>query len=231
MVGVADFNGDGKLDIDSGGSVLLGLGDGTFTEPYAAPTSPTVGDFNGDGLPDVAYIDSNAVAVRLNDGAWSRLPGDVNGDGAVDIFDVNLVSANWGGSGPIGDANHDGLIDIFDINLISANWTGPQNSSVSTDVSPPAAQTTEPTSLSAEDSTKHTARPLRKTSLPGSVVGVDRVFASWDRFDHACEGTRSRRTSPGTTRRYLCCPPTPLAFLDTYPISLQPAARRLEKMT
>lgn len=74
LVGVADFNGDGKLDIDSGGSVLLGLGDGTFMEPYAAPTSPTVGDFNGDGLPDVASIDANAVAVRLNDGVWPSVP-------------------------------------------------------------------------------------------------------------------------------------------------------------
>ncbi len=47
---------------------------------------------------------------------------DVNMDGWVDIFDINLVSANWGGPGPAGDANKDGIVDIFDINLISANW-------------------------------------------------------------------------------------------------------------
>jgi hypothetical protein len=49
--------------------------------------------------------------------------GDVNFDGVVDIFDVNFVSSNWGGSGPRGDANQDGVVDIFDVNLISANWT------------------------------------------------------------------------------------------------------------
>ena len=48
----------------------------------------------------------------------------MNGDGVVDIFDINLVSANWGTpGGPTGDANGDGNVDIFDINLISANWT------------------------------------------------------------------------------------------------------------
>ncbi len=48
--------------------------------------------------------------------------GDANGDGTVDIFDINLVSSNWGTAGPAGDVNHDGTVDIFDINLISSNW-------------------------------------------------------------------------------------------------------------
>ncbi len=47
----------------------------------------------------------------------------MNFDGVVDIFDVNLVSAHWGESGPVADANADMMVDIFDINLISANWT------------------------------------------------------------------------------------------------------------
>ncbi len=49
-------------------------------------------------------------------------PGDVNFDGLVNIFDVNLVSSNWNSAGPAGDANWDGIVDIFDINLISSNW-------------------------------------------------------------------------------------------------------------
>jgi BNR repeat-containing family member len=48
---------------------------------------------------------------------------DVNMDGFVDIFDINLVSAHWGTSSPLGDANKDGVVDIFDVNLISANWS------------------------------------------------------------------------------------------------------------
>jgi len=49
--------------------------------------------------------------------------GDVNGDGTVSIFDVNLVASNWGHLGGSGDANGDGLVNIFDINLVSADWT------------------------------------------------------------------------------------------------------------
>ncbi len=51
------------------------------------------------------------------------LPGDVNFDGVVDIFDINLLSAHWGETGSAGDANGDGMVNIFDINMISSNWT------------------------------------------------------------------------------------------------------------
>ncbi len=59
------------------------------------------------------------------------IPGDVNGDLMVDIFDINFVSANWGGMGPDGDANGDHVVNIFDINLISAHW-GEMGGSAST---------------------------------------------------------------------------------------------------
>ena len=63
--------------------------------------------------------------------------GDVNVDGLVNIFDVNLVSQNWSSAGPHGDANGDGIVNIFDINLISANWT--VSGAVATPVPEPSA--------------------------------------------------------------------------------------------
>jgi hypothetical protein len=87
-VAVADLNGDGILDlaVANGGSnnvsVLLGNGDGTFgaavnypagggDQPF--PRSMAVGDFNGDGTPDLV-VASDTVSVLLGKWRWD-LPG------------------------------------------------------------------------------------------------------------------------------------------------------------
>src|SRR5439155_1711685 len=118
---VADFNADGRSDVavanpgawvnssqsytNSRVAVLLGKGDGTFLTAvnYAgvSPDSVAVGDFNGDGKPDLAVADGDGtVAVRLGkgDGTFQSalnygagvLPrsvtvGDFNGDGKPDL--------------------------------------------------------------------------------------------------------------------------------------------------
>ena len=66
---VADFNGDGIEDLVATSSleenlaILLGNGDGTFTRKstpsvgyFGNPQSAAVGDFNGDGIPDLAVV-------------------------------------------------------------------------------------------------------------------------------------------------------------------------------
>jgi hypothetical protein len=81
----ADFNGDGKLDValisstsvgSSPGnlvSLLLGNGDGTFGSPTlfgagSQAISAAVGDFNGNGTPDLAVANgiSDSVSILLN---------------------------------------------------------------------------------------------------------------------------------------------------------------------
>ncbi len=73
----------------------------------------------------IADLFGNAMLIGASDAWTANIPplmGDANGDNVVDIFDVNLVSAHWGQTGPLGDVNHDNMVDIFDVNLISANW-------------------------------------------------------------------------------------------------------------
>jgi len=149
-------------------SVLLGNGDGSFqtARSFAAgsgPTSIAVGDFNRDGLPDLAVVNNNYeydnnVSVLLGDGDGSfqaarsfgvgNLPtsvavGDFNGDGLPDLAVTNSISDNVSvplsngdgsfqaaisfaaGSGPtsvaVGDFNGDRLPDLAVANSISNN--------------------------------------------------------------------------------------------------------------
>jgi hypothetical protein len=87
---VADFNGDGILDVAAVSpsansvSVFLGNGDGTFQAPlsFAVDNNPrglAVGDFNGDGFPDLATANFGAssrdVSVLINAADWSAPRG------------------------------------------------------------------------------------------------------------------------------------------------------------
>jgi sigma-B regulation protein RsbU (phosphoserine phosphatase) len=103
---VADLNRDGALDLVVSGStvsVLLGNGDGSFQAWRAvAPGTAAVGDFNGDGIPDLAVAaDGNGtVGVLLG-----------NGDGSFQLPRTYFVGQDVR-SVAVGDFNRDGLLDV-----------------------------------------------------------------------------------------------------------------------
>ena len=127
-IGLGDFNRDGKLDLVTVGQfgsaseagVLLGNGDGTFqaARNFGAGTNPisvAVGDFNGDGRPDLAVANygSDSVSVltgngdgtfqaALNYGAgsnpYSVAVGDFNGDGKPDLAVADFHAFTGSGS-------------------------------------------------------------------------------------------------------------------------------------
>jgi hypothetical protein len=121
-LGVADFNGDGKLDLAVGGgtnspadennlSILLGDGKGSFEAPAyytigQAPQSMSIADFNGDGLPDIAV--SNSLAVTGNS-TVSVLLGTGNGRFAgPTAFTIGVAGRGTG----VADFNLDGKLDL-----------------------------------------------------------------------------------------------------------------------
>jgi hypothetical protein len=152
-----DWNGDGHLDLaiasvdDDAGDflvpdtglvfVLMGVGDGTFrqTQAYALsaglPQSLTVGDFDGDGLPDLAVATDDSALTGFAAGSlWVLLgkkdgtlqpvqnavaddpiglaSGDFDGDGRVDLATVNrtaIASKQVSVSVPVDVSVHLGL--------------------------------------------------------------------------------------------------------------------------
>jgi hypothetical protein len=64
-----------------------------------------------------------------------RIPGDANGDNKVDVGDLGILAANYGGTNKTwseGDFNNDGNVDVGDLGILAANY-GTSGSSFETD--------------------------------------------------------------------------------------------------
>lgn len=113
-IGVGDLNGDGNLDMISGGTgstiinVFLGNGNGTFLAPVSyratggSTRGVTIGDFDRDGDMDVGAVGGGtSTYVFLN-----------NGNGTFNLSVSYATSSNSGTTISSGDLNGDGLLDL-----------------------------------------------------------------------------------------------------------------------
>ena len=123
-VGVADFNGDGIMDmayVTPGGSmaVMLGTGNLTYTSWFYPPPAGlgqletiVIGDFNNDGFPDIAvggFLSGVGVYINKGDGTFSGpatyasdetsfglATADVDNDGNLDLIGQGFVLLGLG---------------------------------------------------------------------------------------------------------------------------------------
>jgi chitodextrinase len=87
-----------------------GLSSGT-TYTYTVSAFDAAGNTSGQ---------ASAVSVVL-----TLKTGDVNGDNAINVFDLSILASNFGKSGATratGDLNADGVVNIYDLSILCTNW-------------------------------------------------------------------------------------------------------------
>ena len=188
-VATADFNGDGKPDLvvgnryDDTASILLNTTtsdtapltfgpQGTFGVG-GDPFSAAVGDFNGDGKPDIAIDNSSgqSISVLLNRTArGSAIPAI----GAQATFSINGYST----SVAVGDINGDGKPDLIAVNNSGSSVAVLLNLAVASDAFPTFAPAqvfptgSKPTYVTVADVNGDGKPDLVLTNFLGNSVSV-----------------------------------------------------------
>jgi hypothetical protein len=114
------IDGGSWLSISSGGS---GTNSGTINVAFTANSGWTATRTGTIRITASGTLGSpiDVTVVQTKD----RLPGDANEDNAVDVGDLGILAANYGGTGKSwgqGDFNNDGAVDVGDLGILAAHY-------------------------------------------------------------------------------------------------------------
>lgn len=134
----ADLDSDGDLDLAAGEVnnrlvlTLLNNGDGSFCceQLYGVggfPMRLVAGDFDGDGRTDLVsanHHQSNVSLLRNRFCPVIVIPGDIDGNGCVDIADLAILLGQFGCAADCGASDLDGSggVNIADLAILLAHF-------------------------------------------------------------------------------------------------------------
>jgi hypothetical protein len=212
-VAVADFNGDGKLDlavasdVDDTVAILLGNGDGTFaavggccgtSQPYTHDfTNLGLGDFNGNGKLDLALAIQNGQVAPPADYV-NLMVG--NGDGTFTPGDFSVLQDALQNVMAVADFNGDGQLDIA--------MTDPTYAEVTILLQAPPPGNGPDFSLTATGSTSVSVQPGGTASYPLQVTSLNGFIGT---VSFSCSGAPANATCSLLT--YNGAAPEPNDFL------------------
>jgi hypothetical protein len=136
----------------------------TLTSKFSSPTPSKT------GTTWMVNLNGYGVGVYM---IHSSMNGDANSDGCVDVGDLGILAANYGGSNKTwsqGDFNGDGIVDVGDLGILAANYgTG---SSSASDFNADYAKVFDSTTQSSisDDSTENDSENALCSSLGLSLI-------------------------------------------------------------
>ena len=225
-LGIADFNGDGKLDVavtNSGDSItvslLIGNGDGTLQAAVPVnvgmrPQGMAVGDLNGDNKQDlvVAATTDNAVVVLIGNGngtfqgpvpyptggnqALDIALADFNGDAKLDVVAVHALHPH---SISIMRGVGDGTLQAADVKPARINSFTPFTADFDVDGKPDLAVVNNALDLVDVFLNSPSARPVNISATQGVAATVQvATFIDYDTSKTAASFTASINWGDGT---------------------------------
>jgi parallel beta-helix repeat protein len=103
----------------AGGDFHLSSGSPCINKGNDADVQVGCLDMDGQARINGSHVDMGA------DEWYPPIPGDANSDNKVDVGDLGILAANYGGSGKSwkeGDFNDDGLVDVGDLSILAAHY-------------------------------------------------------------------------------------------------------------